>query len=292
MKVSVIGLGEVGAPTFEDLGAKLSKHHDVIGVEINPDRIELLRRQGIPYEIVQHAPPSDVYIIAVYTTDQVHGVLQRLDLDHKPLISIESTIQPAEAASFVAWAKGTKTDLVTAPHRYMPGDPAHRVFNLDRILGGATPHATRRGMEFYQPLMEPPARMHEAPSLAYAALSKVCENTIRYAEIVLAQNLRMACEAAGYDWKELRRLANTKWNIALKEARDGVGGTCLPKDRKILQALIDAVTEEQFSGGEFDEGLETVPDWTPAAFLHALEADNERYKAYVKEKSVIPDASQ
>ena len=30
-------------------------------------------------------------------------------------------------------------------------------------------------------------------------------------------------------------MANTKWNINIKEARDGIKGKCLPKDAKLVQ---------------------------------------------------------
>src|SRR2546427_3687292 len=40
----------------------------------------------------------------------------------------------------------------------------------------------------------------------------------------------MICDENRLDFEELRRGMNTKWNVEVLEARDGIGGTCLPKD--------------------------------------------------------------
>jgi len=42
---------------------------------------------------------------------------------------------------------------------------------------------------------------------------------------------------------ELRAAMNTKWNVDLPEARDGVGRHCLPKDIRYVMSL--APTEAQ-----------------------------------------------
>ena len=40
------------------------------------------------------------------------------------------------------------------PHRYNPGDPDHRVFNLDRVMGARTEAAFDRGIGFYMHFMD------------------------------------------------------------------------------------------------------------------------------------------
>lgn len=258
MIVSVIGLGEVGTPTFEDLTKKLGKTHQIIGVDINPKTIETFKAKG--HTIVAQAPASDIYIIAVYLTKQVLDVLHKLDLSKKPLISIESTIALKDCPEFIAWAQQTGTDLITVPHRFNPNDPAHRVFNLNRVLGGATPNATKRGMEFYEPLMESPAKMHAAPDFTHAALSKLVDNSTRYAQIAWAQALRQTCEKHNIDFNAIRTLSGTKWNVTIMEARDGIKLKCLPKDMDLLREAL------------------------PHALFDALVASNNDYKLYAEIK--------
>ena len=43
---------------------------------------------------------------------------------------------------------------------------------------------------------------------------------------------------------ELRNALNTKWNVNVLEARDGIGGHCLPKDAKMFLQSSDATKSE------------------------------------------------
>ena len=44
----------------------------------------------------------------------------------------------------------------------------------------------------------------------------------------------MVCDNSEIDFNELRNAINTKWNIQILEARDGIGGHCLPKDSQMF----------------------------------------------------------
>ncbi len=225
MNVTVIGLGEVGIETFKELHKRIK----VTGVDINEERLAQFRKEG--YDVSNTVQPADVYIIAVYTTDQVLSVLNSLDNANKPLIIIESTVDPHACDTFKQWAIKHNADLVLFPHRFNPNDPAHHVFNLNRIIGGVTPKAVDRAIAFYSPFMK--AELRVVP-FEIAGLSKVAENAYRFMEIALAQELKRSCEAKGISFPELRQSMNTKWNIDVKEARDGIGGKCLPKDMALF----------------------------------------------------------
>jgi UDP-N-acetyl-D-mannosaminuronate dehydrogenase len=45
------------------------------------------------------------------------------------------------------------------------------------------------------------------------------------------------CAKIGMNFEELRAACNTKWNVDIPEARDGIGRHCLPKDIKYLTSL-------------------------------------------------------
>ena len=53
-------------------------------------------------------------------------------------------------------------------------------------------------------------------------------------EIAFAEELRMVCDNSGINFKELRNAINTKWNIKILEAKEGIGGHCLPKDSQMF----------------------------------------------------------
>ena len=49
----------------------------------------------------------------------------------------------------------------------------------------------------------------------------------------------MICEDVGLSFDDVREACNTKWNVEILEARDGIGGHCLPKDIRYLISLTD-----------------------------------------------------
>ena len=229
-KVCVIGLGEIGTAIYEDIA--LLKEHTVFGVDVNPQRIDELKKKG--YAVSTTIPLSDVYIIAVYTTDQVLSVLHTISGTNKPLISVESTIDPQRVHELKQLALTKGCDLVIFPHRYNPGDGEHRIFNLHRVLGVDDEQTKQRAFQFYSHFM--PNHLITPVPLQIAALSKVLENAHRFIEIALAQTYKESCDVRGIDFRLLQKVANTKWNIDIKEARDGVKGKCLPKDAELLAA--------------------------------------------------------
>jgi UDP-N-acetyl-D-mannosaminuronate dehydrogenase len=229
LDITVIGLGEVGSESFKELTRK-AKTDRITGVDISKERLDAFHKDG--YRVSDTVPPSDVYIVATYTTAQVKDVLTKLNLAQEPLVSIESTLDPNEYDSLVDWGTQRNVDLVTCPHRFNPNDPAHYVFNLDRVIGGVTDHATSRGIEFYTRFM--PKDLLHSSDFTHAALTKVVENFYRAMEIILAQEMRMMFEEKGYNFNEIKRLTNTKWNIDIRDALKGVGGKCLPKDTKLI----------------------------------------------------------
>ena len=67
-----------------------------------------------------------------------------------------------------------------------------------------------------------------------AELTKVVENSYRFMEIAFAEELKMVCDNSSIDFNELRNAINTKWNVKIFEAKDGIGGHCLPKDSQMF----------------------------------------------------------
>lgn len=238
--VAVIGLGEVGGATFLAMAKAEVPGLRLVGVEIDTERRKQIRAELSASEIytakVQSVPPvADVYVIAVYRSAQVLQVLRRLNLSRRPLIVIESTLDPAHLTKLRRWERKhmDTVDLVVFPHRYVPGDAAHHVFNLRRVLGGCR---LFRAVEFYRPFMnaENVGDLIHVGDLSTPVLAKVAENAWRFMSVVLAQELYRACVAKGYDFAAVREAMNSKWNIEVPEVREGVKGRCLPKDMRMF----------------------------------------------------------
>jgi len=227
--VAVIGLGQLGKETFQQVQEKIP---EAIGVEKDEARIEELLAHGLK-NIQNTIPVSDVYIISVYLTEDVIDVCNNLDLSREPMIVIESTVRPGTCRILhECLSKKGQYDLVCFPHRYNEGDPDHNIFNLHRVIGSNSENSLERALDFYSEFMK--RELVHPTSLEIAELCKPLENAYRFIEIAFAEELKLLCDAGGIDINELREAVNTKWNIDIKEPRDGIGGKCLPKDISII----------------------------------------------------------
>lgn len=244
--ITIIGIGEIGSAVFREI-AKTKGKDNVFGVDLDETTLNSLKEEG--YNVGKEIPVSDEYIICVYLTDQVVSVIKNLDFSNKPLVSIDATILPGTSKEIIDWKnkEGKEFDLVLFPHRFNPNDEEHFVFNLHRVMGAENEKALQRGLTFFTQFMDKNL-IHTFP-LEVVELTKPVENAYRFMEIAIAEQLKLSCKEKGIDFEQLRAAASTKWNIHIYEARDGVGGKCLPKDIKLI--------DEFFSGNElFKKGIE------------------------------------
>lgn len=219
MKVAIIGKGQIGSSIEKNMREKgIDEIFTVdINSEINPDFLTVkgFNKLNLP----------DVYIICVLTQQQLIDVVSDIDLTNKPLISIETACNP-KAYKDIKQIVKDNASVIVFQERWNPNDEFHSMFNQLRVMGGDY----IEGRKFYtRYMMYENIIVTDNPELAI--LCKVVENAYRYIEIAVAEELKML---TGAHFEELRRLVNTKWNINLVEARDGIGGHCLPKDVKIV----------------------------------------------------------
>lgn len=226
MRTIVIGLGEIGSQTFEELHKQGA---DVIGVDINDQLVAEYVSKG--YKAQTTIPESDHYIIAVYLTEHIFDVLGKIERKDS-LVTLESTIDPGAISDLKGWASQNNTDLIAFPHRFNPSDQEHHVFNLDRVIGGVTPEATDKAINFYSQYMS--RELMHPVSFETAIVSKPLENWYRGALITIAQEIKSACNEKGLDYQEVISAMNTKWNIDVLQPRDGVKGKCIPKDMALI----------------------------------------------------------
>ena len=244
MKVCVIGLGQIGLPVAQYVH---DKGLDVWGYDINPSTVENAR-QAAELKLTsswKDIPQVDAYIVCV-TTGQVNAcpdlsavfdVCKNIAEKTTPssLVSLESTIIPGTSKKIFEDIFHSKVDLVHVPHRYWADDPVKHGVNQIRVIGAANPESLRVGLEFYQDKLG--ISLHVVSSIEIAEMCKITENSHRYLQIAFAEELKMMCAKLGMNFEELRVACNTKWNVDIPEAREGIGRHCLPKDIKYLTSL-------------------------------------------------------
>ena len=236
MKVCVMGLGEVGLPTAI---YNQQKGLTVYGYDIDDSKTTLAKSKGLSnattkWDEIPHGE-IDVYVVCVPTFSVINAVAN-IPRDTTALITIESTVVPgtcrkiAEKYRYVAHC----------PHRYWKGDPKRRGVRQLRVFAASNSEAKTFGVDYYVNILDIP--LHIVSSLEVAELSKLVENAWRYVSIAFSEEVRMICESKfGVSFEEVRWAVNTKyapdWCAKLLEARDGIGGHCLPKDTAILSAF-------------------------------------------------------
>ena len=244
LKVCVLGLGEVGLPTAKYI---LNRGFDVYGYDISSVAVKRAREEGISKVtcILDEIPPVDVYVVCVSTLlkgdapdlSPVFDVCEKISRRARPysLVSIESTIIPGTSRKIYENIFNKGVNLVHVPHRYWAGDPIRYGVRQLRVIGAINQESLEAGMKFYRDMLKIP--LHVCSSIEVAEMCKIAENAYRYVQIAFAEELRMICETLGLDFNEVKEACNTKWNIEILEAREGIGGHCLPKDIRYLASL-------------------------------------------------------
>lgn len=240
-KVCVAGLGEVGLPTA--LYIK-EKGFEVWGYDISDAAIERAKKNGIKASNnLREIPFIDTYVICVSTAlrnskpdmSSIYDVCSKIAQMERPnLVSIESTVVPGTCRKIYK-IFGENVNLVHVPHRYWSGDPVHYGVRQMRVIGAINDKSLEFGLRFYRDNLQIP--LHVVSSIEVAEMCKVAENAYRYVQIAFAEELRMICDELGLNFNEVRKACNTKWNIEILEARDGIKGHCLQKDVRYLASL-------------------------------------------------------
>jgi UDP-N-acetyl-D-mannosaminuronic acid dehydrogenase len=272
-KILIIGLGEIGYHNAEYIS---QTGLNVEGYDINPKAIQRALNDKVITKESQSFQNYDCYMICVSTHnpqnmfvpyfDGLLSVAERLAVEGKEgaLVTIESTI-PRGMTDKICDILKHRLHVAHVPHRYFGEEKKEHGVNQLRVLGGCNACCIFEATEFYRDLLGIPIKPVTSPQIA--ELTKVLENTHRFLEIAFAEELKMFCEEQGLDFEELRASINSKWNENILEARDGIGGHCLPKDTKMF----------------FELSKHLLPNSTIAA---AIQSD-ELYKKIVKKEFFV-----
>ncbi|MFZ1429893.1 MAG: nucleotide sugar dehydrogenase, partial [Geminicoccaceae bacterium] len=157
------------------------------------------------------------------------------------MVVIESTVYPGVTEEvcgpLLAQASGLRQGidftLGYSPERINPGDRAHRLETIAKVVAAADPATLARLVEIYGPVVS--AGLHLAPSIKVAETAKVIENTQRDLNIALMNELAVICDRLGVRTRDVLDAAATKWNF-LPFTPGLVGGHCIGVDPYYLTA--------------------------------------------------------
>lgn len=257
--LAIIGLGYVGLPVAL---AFAKKFPNTVGFDINEEKVESLR-QGVDStgEVstdelkttslkitsdLDNLSKANFFIVAVPTP---------IDGNHQPnliplikasetigkvlqpgaIVVYESTVYPGVTEEIcgpiLARASGLQQGidfkLGYSPERINPGDKAHTLEKIIKVVAGEDAEALERVAKVYETIIE--AGVYRAPSIKVAEAAKVMENTQRDLNIALMNELALICDRIGIRTKDVLAAANTKWNF-LPFTPGLVGGHCIGVD--------------------------------------------------------------
>ena len=281
LPITVVGgAGYVGSITAVGL-AHLG--HQVTGVDINQERLGLLRRGEAPFlepglaDLLRasleagrlrftgdlaDALPARAVFIAVNTPRRDNG---EADLSHVidvasglgrhlrqyTVVAVKSTV-PVGAHHTIRRVlaqldrhEGTDYDLVANPEFLREGYAVHDFFFPDRVIvGGQSADAVALVRELFEPLGAPILET----SIENAQMTKYAANAFLAMRVSFANEIANICEHVGADVREVVQGLGYDKRIGHEYLRPGIGfsGPCLPKDLEGLIRLAEDAGYEPF----------------------------------------------
>lgn len=241
--ILIIGLGQIGYNNAEYMSAH---GLNVDGYDIDKKAL----RRALDNKVIQTKTDTfegyDYYVICVSTHDprnmfspSFDGIFQtarklRCEGKKDSLVALESTVTKGTSKKMMR-ILGGKMHVAHIPHRFYAREKEVHGVRQMRVLGGCKVCCTRKALEFYREILDIP--VYVARSVEVAELSKIVENSYRFMQIAFAEELRMFCDALDLRFEDLRGAVNSKWNVEILEAKQGIDGHCLPKDAQMYLEL-------------------------------------------------------
>jgi UDP-N-acetyl-D-glucosamine dehydrogenase len=262
-KISVVGQGYVGLP----LAIEAAKHgYDVCGIDINDSIVKFLNMGKSHIEDVSDSDLSTVLknkkysaindfeevrncetiLICVPTPlnsrrlpdlsaleSAVASVSRNLSRDS--LVIIESTIEPGTTRNFiiplVLKNSGLLSDEVNfaySPERIDPRNKTWNLKNTPKLISGTDKIVAGKAFDFYSKFIK---SLHIVESIEVAETAKLLENTFRFVNISLINEISNFCYELGIDVNEVIAAASTKpYGFMSFYPSIGIGGHCIPVD--------------------------------------------------------------
>lgn len=269
MTVAIVGIGYVGLPlvqAFSRIGrqvvaydvdrvriAELMEGHDRNATD-DPD---LGPMPGVTWTNEPHWLST--------ATDIIIAVPTPVDHDRRPnftpmisaaetvgahmqrgaLVVIECTVHPGATEDLAGPALERVSGMVRkrdfhlaySPERINPGDGAHDLTSVMKVVAGEDAATLERVAKLYESVVT--AGVHRAPSIKVAEAAKITENVQRDLNIALMNELSQIFDRLDIRTADVLAAAGTKWNFA-KYTPGLVGGHCIGVDPYYLIAKAEA----------------------------------------------------
>ncbi|GAB3300038.1 nucleotide sugar dehydrogenase [Parasphingorhabdus pacifica] len=154
----------------------------------------------------------------------------------KALVVLESTSYPGTTEEVVrpileggsGLTAGEDFHLAYSPERVDPGNKSFDVRNTPKVIGGVTPLCAKHGVAFYGHFVD---TLVVSKGAREAEMAKLLENTYRYVNIGLVNEVSLFCDRMGIDVWDVLHCAGTKpFGFASFHPGPGIGGHCIPVD--------------------------------------------------------------
>ena len=266
LTIGIIGLGYVGLPTaigFHDAGFNVwgvdvsQRTVDMVKAGKNPtgdpDVDDIVPAPGterwhITTSSAEAVPHCDVVLVTVptpithdlkpdlsYVEGAGRDVFEAIPKGSNTIVVLESTVYPGVTAQTwhpiieeLGLVIGEDLEIAYCPERFNPGDPAHGVRQVARVIGCSNPEVGAALVALYQKLTSEDVRY--VGKLEVAEAAKVIENVQRDINIALVNELARIFPALDVDVEDVLSAAATKWNFHRYTPGVGVGGHCIPVD--------------------------------------------------------------
>jgi UDP-N-acetyl-D-glucosamine dehydrogenase len=263
-KIAIVGLGYVGLPLALQF-ARSGVH--VLGLDIDSEKVLALNQgrsyiKHVPAEAVadqvkmHHLVASadfsrvsevQAVIICVPTPlsknrePDISYVLETgraiaPHLRQGTLVVLESTTYPGttdedlrgvlEAGS--GMKAGEDFHLAFSPEREDPGNPASKVGEVPKLVGGLTPACLDKAVQLYSQAIK---TVVPVSSCRVAEAAKLLENIFRSVNIALVNELKLVYGAMGIDiWEVIEAAKSKPFGFMPFYPGPGLGGHCIPID--------------------------------------------------------------
>lgn len=257
-KICVIGLGYIGLPTAALLA---NRGYEVHGVDVVQSTVDIINKGEI--HIVE--PQLDIYVKAAVNSNKLkadlkpdtadvfiiavptpfhEGYVPNIDyvvsatkaiasfVKAQDIVILESTspVGTTELVEKTLKEEGVDTStlyIAHCPERVLPGHIMQELVENDRIVGGTTPEATQKTVEFYETFVSGEVLSTDART---AEMAKLTENSFRDTNIAFANELSILCDKFEIDVWELISLTNRHPRVNVLQPGAGVGGHCIAVD--------------------------------------------------------------
>jgi len=263
--LGVIGLGYIGLPLavekakagYKTIGFDVQEKkvrwvnegHNYIGDIIDSDLKKVLKK-GLLQATNDFSFVKDIDTVCICVPTPL-DIYQQPDLSYVKnsteniakylhqgmLIVLESTTYPGTTEELVkpifekksGFKCGRDFFLAFSPERIDPGNPWYKMKNTSKIVGGVTQDCTDVAVYLYEHILK--SKIYPVSSSKVAEMAKIYENTFRYTNIALANEMAILCHKMGIDFWEVIEAAKTKpYGFMPFYPGPGIGGHCIPLD--------------------------------------------------------------